>query len=631
MDNRPNSIAKAFTVYAGLPMVMLLCLVVGVLASFRLAEYSEDCALLEVQLNEWVLDMEESPGDRINEIEAIRGEHMRKLNQDLMLEMTLALAILVVGIGIPVMVSKHISSIVEQNLNLLGDRLSSGGREGSALMHQVFDFAEFKGVAEKMRHVLRERGETEQRWKRAEKELVGMNNDLRNQAQELNQGRKVAFSMMEDAEMAQRELEEVNRRLNEVIEEARASAQEADFANRAKSDFLATMSHEIRTPLNGVIGFIDMLSDTDLSEEQMDYVNTVRSSGKTLMALINDVLDFSKIESGHLNLEVRTFNLVTMLRELTGLFFNEATRKGIVLNVEIGEDVSRMVDGDETRIRQILTNLLANAVKFTETGEIRLIVTRDSIPDQHGKCALEFEVRDTGIGITPLQLRKLFRPFSQGDSSTTRKYGGTGLGLVICKRLAEAMGGKVWASSRVGKGSSFFTRIQVTVVDGHGSVTPGHIPLKQEEVDEPVELEASPQKPGERLPLKITVAEDNHANQRVLMIMLRRLGWEADFQENGEQLIEHLKGNDCDLVFMDLQMPVMDGLEATRLIRSGAAGDTVKDVKIIALTANALSSDEARCLDIGMDAYLSKPLKISMLEQRIFELFVTNEVGSTRA
>ena len=640
MDNRSSSIAKAFTVYAGLPFVLLLCLVLGMHLSDRVSDYFEDTSMLEVQLNEWVLGMEDSPGERINEIEAIRGEHMRKLNQDLMLEMTLAFAVLVVGIGIPLVVSKHISSMVEQNLNLLGDRLSSGGREGSALMHQVFDFSEFKSVSEKMRYALREQEETEQCWRRAEKELVAMNNDLLDQAQELNQGRKVAFSMMEDAEIAQRELEEVNRRLNLVIEEARASAQEADFANHAKSDFLATMSHEIRTPLNGVIGFIDILAETDLNEEQKDYVDTVRSSGKTLMALINDVLDFSKIESGHLNLEVRTFNLVAMLRELASLFFSEATKKGIVLNVEIGEEVSRMIDGDETRIRQILTNLLSNAVKFTEKGEINLIVTRDSIPDARGVCAIEFEVNDTGIGISPQQLRKLFRPFSQGDSSTTRKYGGTGLGLVICKRLAEAMGGKVWAASRVGKGSSFYTRIQVTVVDGHESVTPGRIPLKPAAVgsvgkgprpQKPGPEEPSPQKPGEKLPLKITVAEDNYANQRVLMIMLRRLGWEADFKENGAELIEHLKDNHCDLVFMDLQMPVMDGLEATGLIRSGAAGDAVKDVKIIALTANALSSDEARCLDMGMNAYLSKPLKISTLEQGIFELFAKNRVGSTRA
>jgi CheY-like chemotaxis protein len=421
--------------------------------------------------------------------------------------------------------------------------------------------------------------------------------------------------MMEDAEKAQHELEEVNRRLNLVIEEARASAQEADFANRAKSDFLATMSHEIRTPLNGIIGFIDMLTETDLTEEQLDYVNTVRSSGKTLMALISDVLDFSKIESGHLNLEIRTFNLVSMLRDLVSLFFNEATQKGIHLHVEIDEDVSRMVEGDEMRIRQVLSNLLANAVKFTEKGEINLNVSRDTAADEHGMCAIEFEVRDTGIGISPQQLRKLFRPFSQGDSSTTRKYGGTGLGLVICKRLAEAMGGKVWATSRVARGSSFYARIQVAEVDLDKSVTP----QRGVSTHKP-DLETS-KKLGETLPLKIVVAEDNRANQRVMMMMLRRLGWEAEYKENGAELLEHLQENPCDLVFMDLQMPVMDGLEATKQIRLGAASEAVKDVKIIALTANALSTDEARCLEVGMDAYLSKPIKIDLMEQVVSELF----------
>jgi signal transduction histidine kinase/ActR/RegA family two-component response regulator len=619
-------------------MILVLFVVVGLLVSIKLSDYSENRAVLEYQLNELMFERKGAVGGSTDEVEAIRRERMRKLDQDFMFDMTFAFAILVVGVAVPVMVSKYIASMVEQNLTLLGDRLSSCGREGSALMHQVFDFSEFTGVANQMRQALRERGETEQRWKRAEKELIDVNHDLLNQAQALSQGRKVAFSMMEDAEMAQRELETVNRRLNLVIEEAQASAQEADIANRAKSDFLATMSHEIRTPLNGVIGFIDMLAETDLTEEQLDYVNTVRTSGKTLMALINDILDFSKIESGHLNLELRTFNLVTMLRELVSLFFNEATQKGIVLNLELGEDVSRMIEGDEMRIRQILTNLLANAVKFTENGQVSLIVTRNSIPDETGVCLIEFEVRDTGIGISSQQLRKLFRPFSQGDSSTTRKYGGTGLGLVISKRLAEAMGGKIWATSSVDKGSSFYTCIQVRVIDSRNRVTPGVIPLKQGDDDplkrvksDPLDAAIEPrsQKLGEILPLRIAAAEDNQANQRVLSMMLQRLGWTADFVENGVELIEHLKANPCDLVFMDLQMPVMDGLEATRLIRAGEAGHEMRDVKIIALTANALSRDEARCLECGMDAYLSKPLKIYTLENCIADLFISKGADVT--
>ena len=628
MNNRSSSIAKTFILYAGLPMVLVLCLLIGLLVSDKFSDFQQGKAELEAQLNGLVLEMSEFPGDRINEIEAIRGEHLRNLNQDFLLEVTFALAILMIGIAIPVIASKYIASMVEQNLNLLGDRFSSGGSQGSSLLPQMFNFAEFKGVADKMRDALYERAEEEQRWKNAEKELVGMNNDLLNNAQELSQGGKVAFSMMEDAEMAKRELEEVNQRLSHVIEEARASAQEADIANSAKSEFLATISHEIRTPLNGVIGFIDMLAETKLDEEQLDYVDTARSSSNTLMALISDVLDFSKIESGLINLEVRTFNLVTMLREVVSLFFNDATQKGIVVDIEIGQEVSRSIAGDETRIRQILTNLLGNAVKFTSQGEIRIIVICGSVPDASGKYSIEFEIRDTGIGIDSQQLRKLFRPFSQGDSSTTRKYGGTGLGLVICKRLAEAMRGKVWATSRVGKGSSFFARIPVEVVEQGENLMPGSMPLKQPRVTDPQSQATSRQKLGDEIPLKIAIAEDNLANQRLLVMMLRSLGWQAECHENGAELIEYLKDNDCDLIFMDLQMPEMGGMEATALIREGAAGDAVKDVKIVALTANALSSDEASCLKGGMDAYLSKPLKIALLKQRILDLFSPSEVSA---
>ena len=630
MGKRTNSITRTFILYAGLPMVLVLFLVVGLLTSAKVTEFIDARATLTNQVNRLVWQMEEFPGDRMDEIEAIRREHLADLDRGFLQDMALALAILLVGIAVPVIVSKHIAGIVEHNLNLLGDRLSSGGREGSALMPQAFDFEEFRGVADTMRRALRERGETEQRWKRAETELVAANNDLINQAKELKMGRKVALSMMEDAELAQKELQVVNERLNVAIEEAQASAREADIANHAKSDFLATMSHEIRTPLNGVIGFIDMLSETDLDEEQLDYVDTVRSSGKTLMALINDVLDFSKIESGHLNLEVRTFNLVVALRVLVGFFFNDATQKGINLEIEIGADVPRLVEGDEVRIRQILTNLLANAVKFTKTGEIRLLVNCDACVDAQGICIIEFEVRDSGIGIPQGQLESLFRPFSQGDSSTTRKYGGTGLGLVICKRLAEAMGGKVWATSQVGEGSSFFTRIQVVAFTELEKATPGHIPLMAQQESEPAVRKLS-KALGEGMPLKIAVAEDNRANQRVLMIMLRRMGWEAVFTENGEELIDHLKENLCDLIFMDLQMPSMDGLDATALIRAGAAGEAMKDVKIIALTANALISDEARCFEVGMDAFLSKPLKIDLLKKQIVSLFPVEESDLTIA
>jgi len=604
--------------HAGFPLMLVVILVLAWLTLSKVNSYVDERDRISAQISQMAQGLESSQSERIHEVEFIHDERMEALNQRFLKDLCIAAAILLVALGVPLMATRHVSNILQDNLNLLNQRMASGGREGSALMPQAFDLEEFDPIVETMHQAVLMRSESEQRWKRAEKKLVAANNDLMKRAEELRNGRKVALSMMEDAEMAREQLEQVNERLSVVLEHAEQSAKDADIANKAKSDFLATMSHEIRTPLNGVIGFIEMLSDTKLDTEQKEYAQTVRSSGEALMALINDVLDFSKIESGHLFLEQREFNFLRMLQDLTSVFFGQAARKSLHLEIEIQDDVPHYVLGDETRIRQILTNLLANAIKFTAEGEVRLVVEKYSGPNAEGIAEIEFEIRDSGIGMNKEQLQSLFRPFSQGDSSTTRKFGGTGLGLAISKRLAEAMGGRIWAISKEDKGSSFFTRIQLKLAEKKDEPKSASVAVGQNG-DSP-NKDGEQLKPGEAHPLRIAVAEDNSANQRVLMIMLKRLGWQdVSFSLNGEELIEFLKTNPVDLIFMDLQMPVMDGIEATTLIRAGEAGPESSKAKIIALTANALQGDADHCLSVGMDAYMSKPIKLDVLRETVLD------------
>lgn len=405
-----------------------------------------------------------------------------------------------------------------------------------------------------------------------------------------------ASHLLEDANgNLKTEIEHVKQMETELTE----ARDRAEKMSAAKGEFLANMSHEIRTPMNGVIGTLQLLEDTKLDDSQIEYVRTAHKSADALLTILNDILDLSKIEAGKLDIEIIQFDFREVISDLVTLHALKAEQKGVILRSDIDEALPQKIKGDPTRLRQVLMNLISNAMKFTHKGEICVHLRVIHANDETVSCRVE--VQDSGIGIDDDAQQKLFTAFSQADGSTTRKYGGTGLGLAIVRQLIGLMYGEIGVDSKQGIGSTFWFVVPLGTVS------------EEEMIEATVTEEVIDQSP---LSGKVLLVEDNPVNQMVASKMLEKIGISSKLANNGKEALDQLSQESFDAVLMDCQMPEMDGFEATRKLRS-TEKSTDKHIPVIAMTANVMEGDRELCLSAGMDDYLGKPVKVEELESKL--------------